>query len=653
MSSKTDVSGSSLADPDAAGPGAVNSGLARPATVDPAIFGPAAPELMPIAEFLEQSLPFNELPKPLLYATVAKILVQYHCRGDLFNRDTAEKGLRILRSGAVEIRDSDNKLLDRLGEGESFHIAGLNAERGEVQATVIEDALIYRLPDEDYRHLRESDRQFDRYFSSQRNRRLRRAARYQPEPNTMMQEVRTVMSTNLLTVSPTDSVQQVARVMAGRRVSSAFVVEGEQLQGIVTDRDLRVRFVAEALPFDTAVREIMTPDPEAIQGNDSIFSSTLLMTQRAYHHLPVMIDGRLSGIVTTSDLILARQDDPVYLVQHISRQHDVEGIRDLVSGMANLMVQWVQSGMRAQQVSQILTAISDAVTVRLIQLAEEKLGPAPVPWCWVGFGSQARGEQLLGADQDNGLIIAEEVLPEHLSWYAELATFVCDGLNSCGYVYCPGGIMATTDEWRQPLSVWQQTVRRWTNTPTPDAVMRVSIFFDLRSIYGTSGLCDQLQQTMLQQASSNSIFLAALAANALDVKPPLGIFRRFVVDRDGEHRDSLDLKKRGVLPVTEIVRLHALARKVTAVNTNERLASLAHDKHMTIVDSRNLADALHFIQHQRIKHQCAQIVRGEKVTNFINPRDLPKMAREQLRDAFTIIDDAQSAVRQTYRAGLG
>ena len=240
-----------------------------------------------------------------------------------------------------------------------------------------------------------------------------------------------------------------------------------------------------------------------------------------------------------------------------------------------------------------------------------------------------------------------------MSWYQELAEFVCDGLDTCGYVYCPGEIMAKTDEWRQPLAGWKQKVRRWVATPTPDAAMRVSIFFDLRSIHGVSGLCDQLQVTMLEQASSNSIFLAALAANALDVKPPLGIFRRFVLDRDGEHRDFLDLKKRGVLPITEIIRLRALANKIPAVNTQERLKALAHEKHMTIVDSRNLVDALHFIQQQRIKHQCGQILRGEKVTNFLNPKDLPKMAKEQLRDAFTIIDDAQSAVRQTYRAGMG
>jgi CBS domain-containing protein len=157
---------------------------------------------------------------------------------------------------------------------------------------------------------------------------------------------------------------------------------------------------------------------------------------------------------------------------------------------------------------------------------------------------------------------------------------------------------------------------------------------------------------MLEQAASNTIFLAALAANALDATPPLGIFRRFVVDRDGEHRDSLDLKKRGILLVTDTARLHALAHRIAAVNTDERLQALARGKHMTIGDSRNLADALRFMQQLRIRHQADQVSRGETPDNFLNPNELPKLAREQLRDAFKILDDSQAALRQKYRAGL-
>ncbi|MEL7045924.1 MAG: putative nucleotidyltransferase substrate binding domain-containing protein, partial [Pseudomonadota bacterium] len=146
---------------------------------------------------------------------------------------------------------------------------------------------------------------------------------------------------------------------------------------------------------------------------------------------------------------------------------------------------------------------------------------------------------------------------------------------------------------------------------------------------------------------------AALAAGALASTPPLGIFRRFVVDRDGEHRDSLDIKKRGVLPITEIVRLHALAHGIAAVNTQERLNALGADGHMAMVDARNLADALHCVQRVRMRHQRDQVLAGMTPDNYINPRALPRPAREQLRDAFTIIDEAQGAVRQTFRAGMG
>jgi CBS domain-containing protein len=610
-------------------------------------------ELGDVREFLSGSLPFNELDDEQMQQALGALRIAYHPRGERFEAEDDPCGLRILRSGAVDIRDADNKLLDRLGEGESFSISGLNAERDDVLALVIEDALIYRLPDDAYQQLRGANRAFDRYFSGQRSRRLRRAARYTAEPNPMLAPVSTVMSRDLLTVPPNATVHQAAVAMAHRRVSSAFVVEGEQLVGILTDRDLRTRVLAAGRDNLTPVRDVMTADPESIRAEDSLFATTLLMTQRSFHHLPVMEEGRLAGIVTTSDLILARRDDPVYLVQHISRQQSVDGIRELVEGMSNLMVQWVNGGMQAQQVSQILTAISDAIAVRLIQLAEESLGPAPAPWAWLGFGSQARAEQLLGADQDNGIVIDDGVADGDLDWYRELAQQVCDGLAVCGYKYCPGDIMATTDAWRLRLEDWKDTVRAWARSPTNDAVMRVSIFFDIRALYGDASLAAKLQTVMLDLTGRNTIFQAALAANALASRPPLGVFRRFVVDRDGEHRDSLDIKKRGVLPVTEITRLHALARGIAAVNTQERLQALVRAGHMTMVDSRNLVDALHFLQRVRMQHQCEQVLAGELPDNYINPRKLPRLAKEQLRDAFTIIDEAQAAVRQTYRAGMG
>jgi CBS domain-containing protein len=610
------------------------------------------PELSIIADFLRDCLPFNDLPQTDFATVVNQLEVTYYPQGYVFDPDTDIDGLRIVRSGAVELRDENNRLLDRLGEGESFNLAGLNKEE-IVGASVIEDCLIYLLRSAHYQAMRTQHRHIDRFFSSQRSRRLRRAARHEPDPSSMMRHISSLMSTKVLTVAPTDSITQAAKAMDSRRVSCALVMDAETICGIITDRDLRSRVLAAGHTGELPVSQFMTRDPQGIEADSTVFDATLFMTRHNYHHLPVMQEGKLAGIITTSDLMLARQDDPVYLVQHVSRQTDIEGLRAVVNTMPNLLVQWVTAGVRANQVGHILTAISDAVTARLIEMYMQSAGPAPVPFCWLGFGSQARGEQLINADQDNGLLISNELREEDKPWFEKLAHSICDGLDACGYIYCPGKVMATTDEWRQTLNGWKNTVDRWTRSPTPDAVMRVSIFFDLRAVYGDAELCRQLQEHMLETAARNSIFLAALAANVLDSPAPLGIFRRFLVERNGEHRDTLDLKKRGVIPIIDIVRIHALANKITAVNTDDRLRELARNKVMTINDSRNLQDALHFIMQLRINSQAKQVTRGEKTSNQCNPNDLPKLAKEQLRDAFTIVDDAQTAVRLKFRAGLG
>jgi CBS domain-containing protein len=611
------------------------------------------PELTSIRDFLLSCIPFDELPIEQVNRIINHIEISYHRQGTVFQCDTNEAGLRIMRSGAAELRSANDRLLDRIGEGFSFNLVGLNKEQPGIRAVLIEDSLIYYLPEKFYQDLRSEFRYFNRFFHSQRSRRVRRAARHEPNPSDLMRPIKDIMSEHLFTVSPTSTIQQCAINMSEKRISSILVLENDALIGIVTDRDIRSRAVAQGLDLQACVSVIMTEQPKTIDQEKTIFDAILFMTQSGIHHLPVMEGSSLKGIISASDLMRAKQDDPVYLVQHISRQTELEPLIQIAKSLPNLLVQWVHAGMRAHQVSHIFTAVSDAITHKLIHFAEQNLGPAPVPYCWLGFGSQGRGEQLLGADQDNGLIIDNSMQPEDEAWFKQLATFVCDGLDACGYDYCLGKVMATTDEWRQPLHEWQITVDRWTRSPTDDAVMRVSIFFDLRCIHGDEILCEKLQHYMLEKTSNNSIFLAALAQNALSNVPPLGIFRRFVVESNGEHEDQVNVKKRGIIPIVDVVRLHALANKITAVNTIERLPALEKQKQLTIVDSRNLQDALSVIMQARIENQAKQIVAGDKPNHYLNPDDMGKLLRKQLKDAFSIVKDAQLSAKNTYRQGLG
>lgn len=611
-----------------------------------------SPELIAIQEFLLTCIPFDELKEDTINRLLADIEISYHRKGTVFAKEHLKDGLRIVRSGAAELRSASDMLLDRLAEGDSFNLAGLNFEQPGIKAILIEDALIYTLPEKSYQQLRSDNRFFDRFFSSQRSRRVRRAARYESSPHDMMRDVSSVMSEAVLSVPPSSSIQQTAKIMSEARISSVLIMEDENLAGIVTDRDIRSRAVAENIDLQTSVASIMTADPYTLTPESSIFDTTLFMTQHGIHHIPIVSADQVKGIVTASDLMLAKKDDPVFLVQHISRQQNIGGLKGVIKSIPDLLVQWVNSGIRAAQLSHVLTALSDAITVRLIELTVDEIGPAPVPFCWLGFGSQGRKEQLLGADQDNGLVISDQLKAEHEPWFKDLANRVCDGLNECGYVYCPGDIMASNAQWRQPLQAWKKTVDKWTRSPTEKAVMHVSIFFDIRAIYGDKELAKQLQHFMLEKSRNSSIFLAALAQNALTNPPPMGIFRRFVVEQNGEHRNELNLKKRGVIPIVDIARLHALANGVDKVNTMDRLQALADKKVMTIEDSRNMQDALMLIMQLRVKHQALQIIGGEETDNYINPGDLSKLRQKQIKDAFAIVKDAQQAIKLNYRQGM-
>jgi len=611
-----------------------------------------SPELIAIQEFLLTCIPFDELADEEIEQLLGDIEISYHRQGTVFGQQHLNDGLRIVRSGAAELRSESELLLDRLSEGDSFNLAGLNQEQPGVKATLIEDSLIYTLPEEPYQKLRSRNRFFDRFFSSQRSRRVRRAARHEASPHDMMRDVKSVMSEKVLSVMAGTSIQETAQIMSDARISSVLVMADDELLGIVTDRDIRSRAVAKNMDLQTRVAAIMTSEPYTLEPGASIFDTTLFMTQHGIHHIPIVEEGKVHGIVTASDLMLAKKDDPVFLVQHITRQQDTEGLKAVIKSMPDLLVQWVNSGIRAFQLSHVLTALSDAITVRLIELTIKEIGPAPVPFCWLGFGSQGRKEQLLGADQDNGLLISDDMKPEHEPWFKELANKVCDGLNECGYVYCPGDIMASNDQWRLPLQGWKTTVDKWTRSPTEKAVMHVSIFFDVRAIYGDKELAKNLQHFMLEKSRNSSIFIAALAQNALSNPPPMGIFRRFVVEQNGEHRNELNLKTRGVIPIVDIARLHALAHGITQVNTMDRLQALADNKVMTIADSRNMQDALMLIMQLRVKHQAEQIVKGEKTDNYINPGALSKLRQKQIKDAFAIVKDAQQAIKLNYRQGL-
>lgn len=452
-----------------------------------------------------------------------------------------------------------------------------------------------------------------------------------------------------VTAPPQATIHEVASLMRRERVSSVLLIEQGLLFGLVTDRDLRNRVLADGLDASRPVADIATLAPFTIDAASPAFEALSLMARYNIHHLPVMADGRIAGMVTAADLNERHGTSPVHLAGEIHRQPDVDGIARATQRVPLLQRQLAAAGASPDSAGRIITSITDAVTARLIQLAEARLGPAPIDYAWVAAGSQARREQTARSDQDNCLILDDSYdEAAHGEWFRAFARFVCDGLAASGYVHCPGEMMAMTDRWRQPQRQWLRYFRQWIDTPEPMALMLTSVFFDLRAVHGRTQLLDDLRAEVLQRTRGNSLFLAHMVGNALKHRPPLGLFGRLAPARSGEHAGRLDLKHAGVVPVVDLARVYALAAGLAQVNTQDRLQAAGGSGEVSTAAARDLQDALDYIGRIRLAHQARQAAAGQAPDNQVAPAALSNLERTQLRNAFKVVAQLQTVLAQRY-----
>lgn len=461
-----------------------------------------------------------------------------------------------------------------------------------------------------------------------------------------------VMTPDPVCVPTTATIRQAAAVMGERRISCVLVTEGDRLAGLLTTGDLTQRVLAAGVDPAVPVSTVMTPDPNSIGPSALLHDAMVLMSERRFGHLPVTVSGRPVGIITRTDLVRRQAESPVHVIGDIARAPDPEALAGIVARTPNLLAQYVGAGVDAHHVAAVITSVTDALTRRLIALAEARLGPAPVPWLWLACGSQGRREQTGASDQDNCLILDDSYDPEaHGPWFEAFARQVSDGLNAAGFVYCPGDMMATNPMWRQPLSVWRGYFARWIARPDPLAQMLSSVMFDLRPIEGEVRLFDGLQRQTLDLARANSIFRAHMIANSLKHTPPLGLFRGFSLIRSGEHKDTVDLKHSGIVPIVDLARIYALDAGIEVVNTRERLMAAKKAGSLSTSGADDLLDAFDLISDLRLEHQAMLIRQGRKPDNFIAPAQLSALERSHLKDAFGVVKALQSSIGHV--RGLG
>ena len=595
--------------------------------------------------FLKQLHPYDALSDEAFHALWKEVTFRtYPAGAKIYDLGEVLDGLFVVESGQVTVRDESGNLISQLQRENSFAERGLmKGGKAVTSAYAQEDARLICIPPTVFHKLRADHEAYRRFFDRTRETATSDAL---GQFDLTRVQVETLMVPNPVTCAPSMTIQDAAKKMQEGHISCLCVIANRKLVGIVTVRDLSGKALAQGLAHDTPVSAIMTPDPRVLSPS-AIGSDVLhLMMEHRLGHLPIVAAGQLVGIVTQTDLTRFQASSTASFVSEAARAETTQDLVAVTKRIPNLLVQLVAAGNRHDVVTRMITDIADVVTRRLLAMAEEKYGPPPAGYVWLACGSQGRQEQTGVSDQDNCLILQDDLSENDLAYFEPFAQFVSDGLDACGYVYCPGDMMATNPRWRQPVSVWHEYFQHWIKSPSKEAQMLASVMFDLRPIGGDFSLFDGLQAKTLKAASANSIFTAHMATNALTHATPLGLLKGLATIRSGDNRNKVDMKLSGVVPVVDLARMYALQGQLDPVNTRTRLQEAIASNVISKSGGRDLLDAYDLVAQTRLDHQARQIKHGKAPDNFLPPADLSAFERSHLRDAFVVIKTMQSALMQ-------
>tara|TARA_R110001592_G_scaffold114120_3_gene313675 strand:- start:1908 stop:3785 length:1878 start_codon:yes stop_codon:yes gene_type:complete len=619
-------------------------------------------ELLEIQDFISQQAPFDQLPEEALIDVVRSVEISYYRANTSiidFKDDINE--LYMIRSGVVEIYRRNGNLYNRLDQGKIFGQMGLlTNNKVRFPAKTTSDTLLYCIPGSVFYDLCDRFEDFADFVEAEDSTRLKQAAEAKSNDANALttSKVKTLLTREPLILASDSSIQSVAQIMAEENQSAALIKdpstddqEGNSFVGLITEHDLCAKVVASGLSVETPVSEIMSTELMSLDHNAYIFEAMLLMLRHNVHHLPIMKNKRPIGLIEVSDIIRYESQNSLLFVSSIFQQQTTEDLAQLSGQLKDCFVRMVNEDANSHMVGRAMSEIGRSFKQRLLELAEEKFGPAPIPFCFLALGSMARDEQLLVTDQDNGLILDNSYDEKlHGEYFEKLSHFVCDGLDACGYVYCTGDIMATNPEFRKTQTQWEECFTDWIDNPNPKALLNCNIFFDLTGVYGRVKWAEQLNAFILRRAKKNNRFLACMARNALNRKPPLGFFKDFVMENDGRHNNSINLKRRGTAPLADLIRVHALAIGSQSQNSFQRLDDIIEAGILPKSKGADLRHAMELISLARLRHQALDVESEIEPDNNIEPENMSDLERRNLKDAFLVLSNAQNFLKYRYTA---
>jgi CBS domain-containing protein len=407
----------------------------------------------------------------------------------------------------------------------------------------------------------------------------------------------------------------------------------------------------------TPVADVMTSDLVTLTPEDTVYQALFLLSSRGIKHLPLVEptdSSRLVGIVTLRQLLKLRYPEPMTLIAGIAAAADLDALADIKKKMPRVAATRLSRGARALDVVTMLSLVGQDLHRRALELVGAPLGEPPADFSLFVTGSHGRLENLLKTDQDWGLVIADDDSPSRRrqadEYFKELGEALADGLEAIGFELCSGGVMGVNPEWRKSLAEWKAQLDHWITDQVPHLGRYMTILFDTRHLVGNASLFAQLSDHAFGLLGRHHEVLRILHEEEGGHRVPTGLLGRFITERAGEHRGEFDIKRSGLAFVVEGVRILALRHGIRETATVKRISSLVSAGHLHPHDGEYFEGALRFLLHFALDAQVQKSMEDEEIDTYVNPSLLSPRSREMLRHAYKAVSRLQDLIATEFGA---
>lgn len=594
--------------------------------------------MIPPKEFIRNIRPFSYLSEDDLDIIVSGLEVDLFEKGKtIYTTEQPAENVYVIFSGLIGIFD-DETAIDYLSRGEIFGLASLFGNLLNWTARAIEDTVCYAVAYQQFKTVFDSNERFASFFSALLNRRFRSfksiaSDKKMLEEASFVLEVERIIYKKPVVCSAELTIAGAASEMDENEVSSIVVVDDNAIPiGILTHSDLAKVFISgDRLD---PVAEFMSSPVKAINAKATIFEAYTKMIDAGIDHIVVTKNDKVFGVITRKDIQIHLEPSfsIVKLVRKIHKAVSIDELKPVFEGLMASVSKIVMTGPNFFDLTRMLCSVHDAMVYRVIKILIDDYDPAQL--LWVHMGSSGRKEEIIATDQDNALIYLGDNP-------AALANNINESLAKIGLPKCPGKYMASNSMWNQPLPVWKEYFKQWFSDPIPYNLRYLSVFLDMRPIFGETALYNELLESIKPAVKGEALKL--MAEDAIEIRPPLGIFGIQGL------RQGVDLKTYGIYPIINGARVLAIDSGVWGItNTKERLEALSANMTISNELCHDLIESYGFLQDLRLRHHARAVLNKSKINNLITAKELSQVDLLILKESLKIVSEFQKFLMKKY-----